>query len=285
MMSEIKFSGKLLTAQDFIAFDTETTGLNAAFHRIVEIGAVRFRLSDDDFQKFSTLVNPDRPMPPEVIPIHGITGQMVADAPLAETALAQFAEFCGDDAILLAHNAPFDLSFLACESDRTGIPIPPLPVLDTVAIARVFFPGLVSYSLELLTRTLELAPSQEHRALADALLVRTLFQTGMATRDDLVTVDDLLSAFMVDYAHRYSAKATELPPHLEDFQVAVEQKLRIEIEYRSAGGTTETRVIRPFLIQSRQSVLYITAFCERAKAERTFRTDRIIRFRTLDPVA
>jgi DNA polymerase III epsilon subunit family exonuclease len=271
-------NGKLLEQQEFVAFDTETTGLNAAFHRIVEIGAVKFRIGSSEQLRYATLVNPGRPMPPEVIPIHGITDEMVANAPVADLVLREFAEFCGPDIVLLAHNAPFDLSFLGCESDRIGFSLPDLPVLDTVTIARVCFPGLPFYSLESLTRSLNLAPSQDHRALADALLVKSLFEQAIAVAE-VTTLAHLLERFPMDSVGRYKPAPTELPDDLADFRTAIEQKRRIEIEYRSLGGPAETRIIQPYLVQSRQSVIYITAFCEKARAERTFRVDRILRFR------
>ncbi len=277
-----RFRDLPLGEQLFVAFDTETTGLEASFHRIVEIGAVKFVLGGSAATQFQTLVNPDRPMPPEVIPIHGITDEMVAGAPKIAQALLSLSAFCEPNAILIAHNAPFDLSFVACEVDRTGVPLPNLPVLDTVEIARTCFPSQYSYSLESLTKALDLATSQEHRALADAQLVKSLFERCLATLGDISTVAELLDRFRVDQADRYTVKASNIPADLTDLQRAVEYKLRVEIQYQGSSGLTDRRVIRPYLIHERDSLLYVTAFCEKPKDDRTFRVDRIRQFRLIE---
>ena len=107
-----------LSSQIFVAFDTETTGMWAPVHRLVEIGGVRFSIEGGTLGSFSELIHPQRAMPPEVIPIHGITDNMVAGADTADNVLLRFGEFCGD-AILIAHNAPFDLSFLVFVDELT----------------------------------------------------------------------------------------------------------------------------------------------------------------------
>jgi DNA polymerase-3 subunit epsilon len=271
----------LLRNLPFVAFDTETTGLDAAFHRVVEIGAVQFRPDSETVTTFATLVDPGRPMPPEVIPIHGITDEMVAGAPLAEEALRRFYDFCPPNAILLAHNAPFDLSFLGCESDKTGIEAIGNPVLDTVEIARQAFVGMPSYSLETLARLLKVAPSQEHRALADAVLVRGLFLECMGRFGQILTYGQLTEKFRVYRIEEFSPRATSIPEPMAALGVAVEQKLRVEIVYASMGGSVERRVIRPYLVHTRQAMLYVSAFCEKANADRTFRLDRIREIRLL----
>jgi DNA polymerase III epsilon subunit family exonuclease len=270
-----------LSALSFVAFDTETTGLDASFHRIVEIGAVKFSPGSDRVESFATLVDPKRPMPPEVIPVHGITDEMVAGAPFAAEALTQFSQFCGDQIVLLAHNAPFDLSFLGCESDRTGVESIAYPVYDTVEIARTLFPELYSFSLESLARSLQLAASQEHRALADAVLVRSLFEASLARLPADLTLGQFQSRFREYHACEFSQKVESLPSQFSDLRVAVEKQLRVEILYSTSSGSTERRVIRPFLVHSRQSFLYVSAFCELAMAERTFRLDRITELRLL----
>jgi DNA polymerase III epsilon subunit family exonuclease len=103
-----------LTDITFVAFDTETTGLFPIRHRLVEIGAVHFRLDDHELATFEQLIDPQIPIPREVQQVHGITDTMVRGQSTVEQVLPRFIEFLGPcDTILLAHNAPFDLGFLA----------------------------------------------------------------------------------------------------------------------------------------------------------------------------
>lgn len=148
----------------FVAFDTETTGLLALSHHIVEIAAVKFRLDSEKTEQFQELVNPGVPMPEEVIAIHGISDQMVAGAGSIAEVLPRFIEFCGQDSILIAHNAPFDISFVAQELKRTGLSFGPIRVIDTVDIFRKFYPRLPRYSLLALAKQFRVADSQSHRA-------------------------------------------------------------------------------------------------------------------------
>ena len=185
-----------LSSQTFVAFDTETTGLWAQAHRVVEIGAVRFNLSSESTEIFSTLINPQRPMPEEVINIHGITDEMVADAPSIEIVLPRFIDFCGDS-ILLAHNASFDISFIACELERTNLKFGDNLILDTVDIYRRLFPGLPKYSLLRLAQKFNFAKTQDHRAVSDARLVQQLFQNAVEQGPEMINLDDLKKTFAV----------------------------------------------------------------------------------------
>ncbi len=164
-----------LLKQEFVAFDTETTGMWAPINRVVEIAGVKFDLKNGITDRFQCLNNPERAMPEEVIEIHGITDEMVKDAPTVKPVLTDFFKFCGKETILIAHNAPFDISFVGCELRRAELNSVDNPVLDTVDIYKKLFPELPSYSLLNIVRHFEIAQSQEHRALSDAMFVFELF--------------------------------------------------------------------------------------------------------------
>lgn len=165
----------------FVAFDFETTGLSPATDRIVEIGAAAFLLTQSgdewlavDDGRFETLVNPGRPIPPEVSAIHGIDDLAVSSAPTFKEVAGDFLAFI-EGSILVAHNAPFDMGFLAAEAARAGIDNPPNPAYDTIAIAKTAVSGLPSYSLKALAASIGIAQNAAHRGGDDARVCMELF--------------------------------------------------------------------------------------------------------------
>ena len=158
-----------LSEVEFVAFDLETTGLFPVVNRIVEFGAVRFALDGRELGTWEQLVDPECPIAPEVTDIHGITDAMVRGQPTLAQALPAFLDFLGGtDAILLAHNAMFDLGFLNFAAAKTGLTLPTNPVIDTLDLARTCFRGAPSCRLEDLVVHLGLAESEDHRALSDS---------------------------------------------------------------------------------------------------------------------
>lgn len=157
----------------FIAFDLETTGILPGVDQIVEIGAVRF-IGPYVEAVFSTLVNPQRPIPEEASRVNGISDDMVQGKPTIESLLQPFAEFCGDD-ILVAHNAAFDTQFLTADIKKFESPAPKGTIVDTYSMAKKVFPGLPNYKLGTLVQHLKIESTQFHRAEEDATYCGHLF--------------------------------------------------------------------------------------------------------------
>lgn len=271
----------MLGRATFVAFDTETTGLWAISNRLVEIAAVKFRVDSETNEEFQTLIDPGRPIPPEATAVHGVTDQMVADAPTAETAILAFLSFCGADSILIAHNAPFDISFVGNEMDRAKLAFPRNLIIDTVDIFRRYARGLASYSLLSLARHYNLAENQEHRGLSDAQLVRRLFCEAMGILPPVESAKTLAEHVAVYELSDWRPEQADLPAQFADLTAAVEHGYSVEIVYRGSGANESSRVIRPFQVHSLGSVYYIVAYCEKSQAERTFRLDRIISHRII----
>ena len=158
-----------LSEVEFVAFALETTGLFPGVNRIVEFGAVRFRLDGRELGTWEQLVDPECQIPPGVTEIHGITDAMVRGQPTLAQTLPGFLDFLGStEAILLAHNANFDLGFLNFAAAKTGLTLPANPVIDTLDLARTCVRGAPSCRLEDLVVHLRLAESEDHRALSDS---------------------------------------------------------------------------------------------------------------------
>lgn len=169
-----------------IVFDTETTGLDPnTGDRVTELGCVEVIDCIPTGKTFHTYVNPQRSIPKEVIEITGLTAEFLADKPLFEEIAEDFLAFVGD-AVLVAHNAPFDRGFINMELARLGHPIYPEDRFkDTARIARAKFPG--SYvSLDALCKRFDISldTRDKHGALIDALLLAEVYLelTGGRTR-------------------------------------------------------------------------------------------------------
>jgi len=270
-----------LKRQTFVAFDTETTGLWAPTNHVVEIGAVKFSVEAGELDDFQQLVNPGRPIPDEVIRIHGITDDAVRNAPGIRSVLESFLSFCGENSVLVAHNAPFDISFLGCEMERSGIDFTGHRILDSVDIYHRFFPGLESYSLESLAVLFEIAPSQKHRALQDAHLVYRLFANAVERFPMIDSRDDLLRQFVTYGLKDGPALSAELPPEYSELQRVVDENRPVKIYYQGPNQPVTCRIIHVKNVFQLGTRYYLHAFCEEVRAERTFRLDRVEKYEIL----
>lgn len=156
----------------FICFDIETTGLSAARDKITEIGAVKV-VNGEITDTFSIFANPEMPIPQKITQLTGITDAMVKDAPSQSEAVSAFLEFAGEN-VLVAHNAPFDTSFIrkACEDmgreyNYTSI--------DTVAISRAILTDIKNCKLDTVAKYLRLGDFNHHRATDDAEILAKIF--------------------------------------------------------------------------------------------------------------
>src|SRR4029450_1418733 len=160
--------GTALADVTFVVVDLETTGGSPKDSAITEIGAVKVR-GGAILGEFQTLVDPGREIPPYISVLPGITSTMVAAAPRIGTVLPSFLEFARG-AVLVAHNAPFDLGFLKTACERHGMAWPAHRKLDTAVLARrvVNRDEAPNCKLATLARLFRATTQPCHRALADA---------------------------------------------------------------------------------------------------------------------
>jgi DNA polymerase III epsilon subunit family exonuclease len=282
----------------FVAFDTETTGVETETDSIVELAAVCF---DEDYEhrRFETLVRPGTPIPPGATRVHGITDADVSGAPAAPAAIGDFLaflEWSGNPRVLLAHNAGFDVAMVHSECRRARSKELAAGraevVLDTCMLAKNLIPEIPQHGLEALTRHLGIESARMHRAMSDVLALREVFMKLLglaadraANRDKGFTLDAL-----VDIAGGYfllapgdavaRGKAFRLPPRISALESLCGTEARVGIVYESEN---DYRYITPVTIRMRGFKVYVDAFCHRDNVRKTFRADRILSIGKVEP--
>ena len=185
----------------FVVFDIETTGFSPLTCKIIEIGAVRVE-NGQITDRFSTFVNPKVPIPFRIEQLTSISDSMVMDAPTVEQVLPEFLEFC-KGAVMVAHNADFDMGFIMENCDQLGIPHD-FTYVDTVGMARFLLPALNRFKLDTVAKAVGVPLQHHHRAVDDAectafiftkfvemLAERDIFDVGELNRQGAVSVNTI----------------------------------------------------------------------------------------------
>ena len=190
--------GRALEDAAFVVLDFETTGLNPNMDEIIEIGAVRLE-HGKEVGEFSQLIDPGRAIPEKVVELTGINSAMLAGQPTLAEVFPKFAEFL-EGAVLVAHNASFDMAFLRRAFQRFGRELD-APILDTLALARNAYKELRNHKLGTVCKHLDISLKNAHRAVHDAratglVLLKTLERLNVSR------LDDVNQAFQTDAAAR-----------------------------------------------------------------------------------
>ena len=164
---------KKIDEEEFVVFDIETTGLNSHTNKIIEIGAVKIK-AGRIIDRYSQLINPGISIPYHITEITSITNEQVANQPKIDEVIGKFVEFIGD-AVLVAHNAPFDMGFIKRDiKEYLNIDLE-CSVIDTLQMARDLFPDFKKYGLGDLNKSLGLALEKHHRAVDDSQATANMF--------------------------------------------------------------------------------------------------------------
>lgn len=185
----------------YVVFDIETTGLSKEKEMITEIGAVK--VADGKIiDRFSTFVNPQRPISAEITKLTGITDDMVKDAPTIENVLPEFLKFC-EDTVLVAHNASFDTGFIRIAAERAGLGELHHTIVDTLELARALLPELNKHKLDIVCEHLGVTLNGHHRAVKDAEATAEVFIKflDMLAEKKIFTLDEInvLASRTVNY--------------------------------------------------------------------------------------
>ena len=259
--------------------DVETTGLDPNLgDRVCEVAVLRCT-SGEVVDALQHLVNPQRPMGSGAYAVHGISDEMLCDAPFFSHIVDDVLEIL-DGAVFVGHNAPFDLGFLAAELGYLGVDMPRLVALDTLRLARRTY-HLRSYALGRVAQALGIEASvRAHRAMADVVTTRALLDRLV---DDLWprglrSVRDYLGA--QGGALSYSRpRQLDVPPVIQE---AIRNDRPLFLHYVSESGQESRRLVRPHRVLERGGNLVLLAHCHLRDAQRTFRLDRIIGVELVD---
>jgi DNA polymerase-3 subunit epsilon len=276
MNSEKKWLGADLNWKNItlVAFDTETSGKYPLESEICEIAALKWR-DGKIVDKYQQLIKPSQLMSEEVIKIHNITNEMVADKPSLFEVLPRFYEFIRDS-FLVAHHAPFDLGFLAPELESMGYELPEMPVFCSSLLSRSLITESRNHKLQTLIALLGLHKGAAHRALDDtqACLELTLKCFERAGSD--MSVFDLMkkqkrTIFWSDY----SLKCINSDPKLQSLIPAIRNHQSVELVYAGGSRPGQARLIKPISIVRNPDGDFLVAY-ENDPQSKRYLLDKIL---------
>ncbi len=264
-----------LRSAPLVFVDTETTGLRPDLgHRLVEIALLRTE-GLTEVKRFSSLVNPQRLLEPSAIAVNKITPDMVADAPTFADILPEVHRML-DGAVIVMHNAPFDMGFLESEYRiAKDDSLSPDAILDTLMLARRQY-HFRSNSLGNIAQTLNIPTSNAHRAMGDVLTTFEVFRrfSGDLTRQNRPLVQDWIR---MQGGTVWRPQNFKLPAS-HPIQIALDTGKKLLLLYETNRGKTSNRMIEPLSVSGN----YLVAYCHLRQDQRTFRLDRIISMELID---
>lgn len=233
-----------LQEEIFVCLDCETTGLEPATDRIIEVAVAKFQ-NGKILEQFSTLVDPEGPIPEESTAIHHITSEMVAGQPKIGELLPKILQLLGDK-IVVGHGILFDLRFLAEACQKRGIPNNLLsrPHIDTLRLARLYGESPVN-SLERLRQHFNIPDEGAHRAMSDVmvniLVFHQLAKKFKSSREILERLQKPIALKLMPLGKHKGRPFSELPLEYlvwaskKDFDQDLLFSLRSEIKRRRKG--------------------------------------------------
>ncbi len=258
-----------LSSARFAFLDLETTGLSPWFgDRICEVGIIVTEGKRIKHQ-YQQLVNPERPLSPGAASTNGLTDAELMSAPVFAEVVESVTGWL-KDAVVVCHNAQFDVQFLDSEFKRLGRDMQIPNLIDTLNLARRFF-DLPSNSLHSIAEAFHVPMTGAHRALDDALTARGIFFSMM---DGLKQFNKPLDDYIGIYnSPVWPNEGIQLPTELGE---AIYSNKKLFIRYIDGEGEETERWITPKQVMGLSDYVYLQAHCHLRNAERNFRLDRII---------
>ena len=200
-----------LLEQEFVVFDTETTGFYAGSDQMIEIGAVKIK-NGEIIDRFDELINPNRKLSDKIVELTAITDDMLKNCDNEENVTKRFLDWIGNDP-LVAHNAKFDISFMKAACNKYNLGDFDYTVLDTMSMARMLYPTWPNHKLSTLVKKLDVPWDEDkhHRgdydaegtAIAFYKMCKTLYDRNINTTNDILEDVDMVS--LVKFARPFHA--------------------------------------------------------------------------------
>lgn len=264
--------GSPLKDLTIVAFDTETSGAYPLDSDLCEIAAVKWK-QGQIIDTYQTLVKPRKPMSEFIIGIHGITNEMVEDAPAVTSIITDFHKFI-QGSIVVAHHAPFDLGFVGYEFEKKNLMFPPLPALCSSLLSRKLFPESKNHKLQTLVDFFSLEKGVAHRALDDSkaclqVLIKCMEKFGWEhSLDELIKVQGVRLSWK-DFSI-YSLQDTSVGNAIVS---AILNGKDIDLSYRNAN---DHRSLKPIGVVRNPDGDYVVAIQPPETQQKRFYFNRIV---------
>lgn len=247
------------TDYPLVAFDTETSGAYPVGSEIVEFGAVKW-FQGKIIDRMQFLIKPARPMGEEVIKIHGITNEMVANSPSMQEVVTQIHKFMSDS-IGMAHHAPFDMGFIAYDFERFGLTLPAGPVFCTSLISRKYIHGTENHKLQTLIKHLGIDGGSAHRAADDAQACLYVGLKALSLIGENVSIQTVLQAQEKKLEWFYYSLKFPKDIALQTVVKALETQSNLNILYAKGSKSKQMRPVQPLGIVRNPDGDYLAAIC------------------------
>ena len=247
-----------ITDYPIVAFDTETSGAFPLEAEVIELGAVKW-FKGEVIGKFQTLLKPSKELQPDNIRIHGITNEMVSDAPLMNTEISKFCEFI-DNSVLLAHHAPFDLGFLAVAIEKNSLRFPHNLNLCSSLLSRALL-TTTNHKLQTLIKELNLVGGEAHRAYDDSFACLQVLLKSLEKLDGDLSLERVLGIQKKDLNWKNYLVYSSNNEKILALAKAIERQKSISIIYEGGQTKGKTRPIKPLGMVRNPDGDYIQAEC------------------------
>ena len=260
---------QFLDQLEWVAVDTETTGINPWKREIIEIGAVRFSLKGIEDQ-FQVLIKPKEKQDPKARAIHNISNEELEEKGVSlSEGMSRFFEFIKGDPLVF-HNAPFDVAFIYVAAKALKVEMPTNFYYDSLYLSRSFYPDRNSHSLVALRELLQIKTGDAHRALSDAKATAHVFRKLLLDQGEELTSRKKYNKFL-RFHRKLNAFKIFLPKNLDEIEKYFGDRIRrgefIKIRYKNKENQVSLGIVRPMELMIFNQNIYVRSQVQMSEDE------------------